>query len=63
MVTAKFCRGEGYGAVMLEHVAERARTAGCSTLLLDSGVQRHEAHRFYLREHFDIRGYLFVRSL
>lgn len=63
LVTDDAHRGQGYGAAMLEHIAERARAVGCTELLLDSGVQRHEAHRFYLRDRFDIRGYLFVKSL
>lgn len=63
LVTSESRRGKGLGKTLLEHVVERGRQAGCSLALLDSGVQRFPAHRFYLREGFDIRAYLFLRSI
>ena len=43
-------RSGGVGAHLLHHLAERGRDAGCTVLELDSGHQRTDAHRFYLRE-------------
>ena len=37
-----------------------SRGHGCSQLQLDSGVQRFEAHRFYLREGFHISSHHFA---
>lgn len=56
-------RSSGYGAALLDWVAEYGKARGCVQLHLDSGVQRHGAHRFYLRERMDIIGYHFCRVL
>jgi GNAT superfamily N-acetyltransferase len=60
--TAASDRSRGYGRMLLNELRERAVAAGCHSLELDSGVQRFDAHRFYLRErmnitahHFDLR--------
>ena len=45
-------RSGGVGSVLLDHLVGRARSLGCHTLELDSGHQRVDAHRFYLREGF-----------
>lgn len=43
-------RSQGIGASLLASVREWARGAGAAHLELDSGLARHEAHRFYERE-------------
>jgi hypothetical protein len=48
---------------LLAELARRAAAAGCSVLDLDSGVQRHDAHRFYFREAMHISSYHFMRPL
>jgi GNAT superfamily N-acetyltransferase len=48
LVTDEAHRSSGHGAKMLLWLADRAREDGCSELHLDSGVQRVDAHRFYL---------------
>ncbi len=63
LVTDDSGRSRGVGAALLAHAEEIARRAGCSVLDLDSGVQRHGAHRFYLRERMDISSYHFVKRL
>ena len=50
LVTAEAARSRGCGRLMLEHIEQRARELGITRIELDSGVQRHAAHRFYLRE-------------
>src|SRR5690606_8319908 len=52
--TAESERSLGYGRMLLDALHERAVKAGCRFLDLDSGVQRFDAHRFYLRERLDI---------
>lgn len=56
-------RSRGHGHALLGELARRARELGCSQLELDSGVTRHDAHRFYLRERMDIVAYHFRREL
>lgn len=50
LVTTEDLRGQGVGSYFLSRLAGRAREEGCSILDLDSGTQRKDAHRFYLRE-------------
>jgi GNAT superfamily N-acetyltransferase len=63
LVTAAHARGQGIGALLLRELRERATAAGCFALELDSGVQRHDAHRFYMREGMLINAYHFVRPV
>jgi GNAT superfamily N-acetyltransferase len=56
-------RSSGYGKLLLDWLKEEARRQGCRQLHLDSGVQRHAAHRFYLRERMDITCFHFALSL
>lgn len=53
LVTAAERRSSGAGAAMLDWLRDRAREAGCTSLHLDSGVQRTDAHRFYDRAGFE----------
>lgn len=63
LVTAESARSRGHGASLLAHLRSVARSQGCSTLHLDSGVQRHGAHRFYLREGMHISSHHFSEEL
>jgi GNAT superfamily N-acetyltransferase len=63
LVTASAARSTGVGRTLLAHLEQRARDAGCTVLDLDSGVQRHDAHRFYLRERLHISSHHFTRRL
>ncbi|WP_051196469.1 GNAT family N-acetyltransferase [Jonesia quinghaiensis] len=49
LVAAASLRSAGHGHLLLDHLTERARQANCTTIDLDSGGQRFDAHRFYLR--------------
>lgn len=63
LVTDDSARSRGIGAALLAHAEQIARRAGCSAVDLDSGVQRHGAHRFYLRERMDISSFHFAKRL
>lgn len=63
LVTNSNFRSNGQGKALIDWVSNLAREAGCEQLHLDSGVQRHAAHRFYLRERFDIMSYHFSKNL
>jgi GNAT superfamily N-acetyltransferase len=63
LVTDEQQRSQGDGKAMIDWLVEYARRNHCAELHLDSGVQRHEAHRFYLRERMDITCYHFRLSL
>jgi GNAT superfamily N-acetyltransferase len=63
LATAPALRSRGHGAALLDHLRERARAEGCAALHLDSGVQRHDAHRFYFREGLHISSHHFLEVL
>jgi GNAT superfamily N-acetyltransferase len=54
LVTDETRRSRGAGKALLGWLIERARSQGCHSLSLDSGVKRHAAHRFYMRERMNI---------
>lgn len=59
LITDDRHRSEGAGAHMIDWLKSHARALGCEQLHLDSGVQRFAAHRFYLREGFNIESHHF----
>ncbi|MBX9424582.1 GNAT family N-acetyltransferase [Streptomyces lateritius] len=63
LVTAATTRSTGVGHALVAHLEALARAAGCHELNLDSGTHRTGAHRFYLRERFDIVAFHFTRPL
>lgn len=63
LVTDEGGRSAGFGHALLSWLTQAARSQGCKELHLDSGVQRHGAHRFYLRERMDIIAYHFKLAL
>jgi GNAT superfamily N-acetyltransferase len=63
LVTRASERSRGVGALLLSELADRAKAAGCAALDLDSGVQRGDAHRFYMREGLTISAFHFLRPL
>ena len=56
-------RSTGAGRLLLNWLESKARHLGCAALTLDSGVQRHDAHRFYFREGMTILAYSFRKAL
>ena len=63
LVTDTTQRSRGHGHALFAWLAAEARAHGCVQLELDSGVQRFDAHRFYLRERMHISAYHFVIAL
>jgi GNAT superfamily N-acetyltransferase len=63
LVTDEVHRSSGIGAALLRALEAEARRSGCSMLALDSGTQRHRAHRFYFREDLAATSFHFVKPL
>jgi len=63
LVSDEASRSKRYGAKVVDWMCEYGKREGCTSLHLDSGVQRHDAHRFYLRERMDIVFYHFRKEL
>jgi hypothetical protein len=49
--------------MLLDWLENQARNLDCGALALDSGVQRHGAHRFYFREGLHVSAYSFKKVL
>lgn len=60
LVTSESRRSTGAGKFLIDWLKHYAREQGCQQLHLDSGVTRFGAHRFYLREGFDITSHHFA---
>ena len=56
-------RGKGCGAALIDHVVKMATQKGYVQVTLDSGHQRHDAHRLYLNKGFKLGSHHFVKTL
>lgn len=63
LVTSEDCRSKGHGKALIDWLRDLAEKEGCTHLHLDSGTQRHRAHRFYLRQGMDIASFHFSEKL
>ena len=59
LVTTAQTRSRGHGQKLFDWLLAHAREKGCAEFHLDSGVQRFDAHRFYLRNRMEIRAHHF----
>ena len=53
IITNKPERGQGNGIKLMDHARDLAKERGCKGLVLDSGMPRKQAHRFYERYGFE----------
>jgi ribosomal protein S18 acetylase RimI-like enzyme len=63
IVVSGWLRRQGVGRVLIDHVEEHARRAGCDRLELTTSEHRTEAHAFYRRLGFAERSRRFVKTL
>lgn len=63
LVTDSETRRNGHAGILLKWLIEEAKKAGCAQVHLDSGPQRHDAHRLYLNHRFKIIGHHFALNL
>jgi GNAT superfamily N-acetyltransferase len=62
-VTDQAARSKGIGGELFNWCVEFARQERCDQLHLDSGVQRFNAHRFYLQKRMRISSHHFQMVL
>ena len=62
LVTDEASRSRGVGHALVTHLGEVAKKLGAGGLVLDSGTQRTQAHKFYFREGFVIPAFNFKKS-
>jgi len=63
LVVDEALRSRGTGRKLLSGCERIARELGCSALLLESGTQRTQAHKFYFREGMTIDSFSFRKRL
>ncbi|CAH0530261.1 GNAT family N-acetyltransferase [Vibrio hippocampi] len=63
LVTNHHFRSQGVGKFLLDWLKSYAKQLNCDQVHLDSGVQRFAAHKFYLREDFNIVSHHFSYHL
>jgi GNAT superfamily N-acetyltransferase len=56
-------RSQGVGHLLIAHLEKAARALGADGMVLDSGTQRTQAHKFYFREGFVITSFNFKKTL
>lgn len=59
LVTSEAHRSSGAGTLLMDWFKSLCEQTGCTQLHLDSGVQRFNAHRFYLKNRFNIESHHF----
>jgi GNAT superfamily N-acetyltransferase len=62
LITDETSRRNGYAKMLWDWLINEAKVNGCEQFHLDSGVQRHDAHRFYLKAGLDITCHHFQMS-
>jgi len=63
LVTREGSRRAGHATRLLDWLGAEAERNSCDSLQLDSGVNRHDAHRLYLSWGYTITGHHFGRVL
>jgi GNAT superfamily N-acetyltransferase len=63
LVTDAAARSQGFGDALFDWLVAHARARGCTEFSLDSGTQRVDAHRFYLRKRMKIASFHFSLPL
>lgn len=63
LITTAAERSKGYGAILFDWITDYAREQECIQLRLVSGVQRVDAHRFYLNKGMKFEAKYFSMNL
>lgn len=63
LVTDYNYRSNGYGAELLRYLEVYAQKQELPIIRLSSGLDKEEAHRFYKRNNWPIRSYVFKKSI
>ena len=63
LVTDEKYRAKGYGKMMLEYLVDYAKMGMCENIVLSSGFAREDAHKFYEKNGFDQKSFVFLKTL
>jgi len=56
-------RSSGVGRILCKAIEEEGIKQGCKVSVLDAYVENQDAHRFYFREGYTIKGFHFYKKL
>lgn len=54
LITCDTSRGKGYGGALLSYALAEGERLGCDEVHLDTSFTRHDAHRVYLKQGFQL---------
>jgi len=63
LVTDEAHRGKGYAKEMLAYLVDYAKTAMCENIVLSSGFSKEGAHKFYEKNGFEKKSFVFLKVL
>ncbi len=63
LVTDEKHRAKGYGKMMLEYLVDYAKMGMCENIVLSSGFAKEDAHKFYEKNGFDKKSFVFLKTL
>lgn len=63
LVTDEKYRERGYAKMMLEYLDDYARIAMCENIVLSSALYREDSHRFYEKNGFDKKSFVFLKRV
>ncbi|MDQ1244765.1 MAG: hypothetical protein QG565_1105 [Campylobacterota bacterium] len=63
LVTDERHRSKGYGEMMLDYLSDFAKMGMCENIVLSSGFAREDAHRFYEKNGFVKKSFVFLKSV
>ena len=63
LITDEALRSTGVGHALIRYMETVAAERDCDCLALDSGTQRHQAHKFYFREGLTVPAFHFSKPL
>jgi len=63
LVTDEKYTALGYGKMMLEYLVDYAKMGMCENIVLSSGFSREETHRFYEKNGFDKKSFVFLKTI
>jgi len=63
LICREGARGRGHASALMDWLEALARAEGCEQFHLDSGCQRHVAHRFYHGRGMAITAFHFLKKL
>lgn len=63
LAVARHSQGQGIGSALIQEAEKYANEKNISTISVNSGLKRTEAHRFYEKQSFYKKGYSFCKRI